>query len=423
MKDTRLMPTKADPALIRSINADLVLRLIRDAGPISRAEIARRSCLSEPTVSDLVSSLVRRGLVREGEAGTSRGGRRPTMLRFIPDAALAIGVDIDGETIHVGLVNLAGTIIRHAHQPIRGREVDKLSRTISQTVKELVTPPIADRVTGIGIAVPGVVRPESHVVSQAPSLGWENAEIVDPMKAATGLPVCIENRANAAALGEFWRGVGEGRRDLVFITIRVGIGAGIVLNGRLYRGRSGAAGEIGYMVVDRSAAREEAGGFGPLEALASSWAMAERMRHGTPRKADRQRSLGKRWTPTAIIQAAAAGNRRAARVVRETVEVLGLGIVNLAAVLNPDLVIIGGSITEGDSRTLDRIRAIVRRLIPVPPQIVPSALGGKASLLGGAAQVFSDLYGLGVSFPSRLTLEEGDRGPAMPASGKLWARC
>jgi hypothetical protein len=165
---------KADPALIRSINADLVLRLIRDLGPISRAEIARRSCLSEPTVSDLMASLMHRGLIRKGETGNSTGGRRPTVLRFIPDAALSVGVDLDGEAVHIGLVNLVGMLIRDLHQPIRNQEVSWLSRTIVQTIKELVTRSISDRMAGIGIAVPGVIRPESRVISHAPSLGWEN---------------------------------------------------------------------------------------------------------------------------------------------------------------------------------------------------------------------------------------------------------
>jgi len=403
------MPTKADPALIRSINADLVLRLCRDAGPISRAEIARRSRLSEPTVSEQVASLIQRGLIREAETGASTRGRRPTLLRFVPDAALAIGVDLDGEAIHVGLVDLTGALIREVRQPLRNRGVGWVSRTISSAVKQLVTRRDAGRLAGIGIAVPGVVRPESHLISHAPSLAWEDVELREPVKAATGLPTWVENRANAAALGEFWCGIGEGLRDLVFVTIRIGIGAGIVLNGEVYRGVSGAAGEIGYMVVDRTSLTQQTDGFGALEALASAWAMVARVRRTRSGGHRSPRSQCTALTPTAIIRAAASGNRRAARAVRETVEALGLAIVNLAAVLNPDLVIIGGSITEGNDQLIGEIRTVVGRLIPAPPQIMSSSLSGKAALLGAASAVFSELYGLGPRFASRLVMGEAAR--------------
>ena len=403
------MRTKADPSLIRSINADLVLRLIRDVGPISRAEVARRSRLSEPTVSDLVGSLIHHGLIREVGAGLSTGGRRPTLLRFVPDAALAVGVDLDGDGVHAGLVDLAGGIIREARLPIRSGQVGDITRTIASTVRRVMTRSASDRVKGVGIAVPGVVQPESRTISFAPSLGWENVDLTDPLKAATGLAVCIENRANAAALGEFWRGAGEGWRDLVFVTVRVGIGAGIILGGKLYRGVSGAAGEIGYMAVDRTALARRPDDFGALEAVASSRAMVERMcRAMSPQEGTRLRG-GRKLTPAAILRAAEAGDRTAARVIRETVQAMGMAVANLAAVLNPDLVVIGGSLTERGGRMLEEIRAILMRLVPVPPQVIPSALGGQAVLLGGAAQVFTELHGLGPHFPSRLEMVGGGR--------------
>ena len=403
------MLTKADPSLIRTINADLVLRLIRDAGPISRAEVARRSRLSEPAVSDLVGSLIRRGLVREEGAGSSTGGRRPTLLRFVPGAALAVGLDLDGQGVRAALVDLGGEVLQEARTSIRSGDVAHITRRIAATVRRVIPRPALDRVKGVGVGVPGVVQPASRTISFAPSLDWEQVDLTDRVKAATGLPVCIENRANSAALGEFWRGAGEGWRDLVFVTIRVGIGAGIILGGMLYRGVSGAAGEIGYMAVDRTALARRPDDFGALEAVASSRAMVERMRRAMSRReASRLRREGK-LTPAAILRAADAGQRTAAQMVRESVRDLGMALANLASVLNPDLVVIGGSIAEAGGSVIQELRAIIERLVPVPPQLVPSVLGGRAVLLGGAAQVFSELYGLGQHFPSRLIMAEGSR--------------
>jgi predicted NBD/HSP70 family sugar kinase len=372
---------------MRAINRQIVLNYVRDRGPISRAEIARRTELQRSTISEIVDSLLEEGLVEEVGSGQSTGGRCPTLLALRANGAAAIGIDIAPTHTTVAASDLAGRVLE--------REVFETTRDFDMTVARAAA--AARRLAalspgligGIGVSLPGLVNPSTGKLIYVPYFNWRDLDVSRPIAAATGLKVAVDNDANAAALAELWFGRGEvsEARDFVMVFISEGVGTGIIFDGQIYRGEGGAAGEFGHMIIgERAPVPCSCGGYDCWEAFASGRAAVARY---AALGGARDLSFAR------LIDRALGGETAARKALLETAHYLGKGISNLVVGFSPEIVVVGGAITRAwelvSSVLEEAVMRSVRRDLP-PARITPSTIGEEASLMGALSLVLADKF-------------------------------
>ncbi|HNU94966.1 MAG TPA: ROK family transcriptional regulator [Bacillota bacterium] len=376
-----------DIAEVRRHNMRTILRLVESAGQVSRAEIARRSGLSQPTVCTAVDGLVSLGLLTVAGEGCSTGGRPPIMLKLNTDSQYAVGVDLGGTNLRVGIADLTGKILFHREGPSPGKlgiRGDAAVQAIADAVRETIEASgrCWNNIGGIGLGAPGVTDPSSGIVSVAPAFGWNNTPVAAMLRDEFSVPVRIDNDVNAAAMAELHYGCGLELSSFVFVSIGTGIGAGIVVDGRVYRGSSGAAGEIGYMVIDPSWPGSGIYDFGCFETLAASGAIT----------ALAVSALGRDGaTPEELFIAAREGDSRATESVRRIADVIAASFASIAALLDPEAIVFGGGISEAGEILFEPIRKRLCELSPFVPEIRPSRLGSNAGLVGAATLAVKDI--------------------------------
>lgn len=373
----------ARPNTIRDINKQIVLTYVRDRAPISRAEIARETALQRSTVSSIVQSLVEEGFVEEVGAGASSGGRKPTMLKLRTDAPVAIAVDITPTVINIATADLAGQVVHLETFPTvadRAQNLQKIIKRISRIKTHLKNPDVQ-----IGVSVPGVVDDASGVVSYVPFFQWENWQLKQKLKEATGLPVIIDNDANAVALADLWFGMPEVHDIKSFASVLVaeGIGTGIIFDGQIYRGNQGAAGEFGHMIIGGTDKENNnvvcsCGNTHCWESFASNRATVRRFAALTGN--DHPENDINR-----IFALARQGDNAALKVINETARYLGFGIVNLLVGLSPEAVIVSGKITLVwslvEKTLLETVEKNIKQKLP-GTLIIASPLGDSPTLKG-----------------------------------------
>lgn len=390
----RSSPKTLDAASVRERHRGLVIRLLWQEGRISRAEIARRTGLSRSTVSAITGELLRTDLVRELGAGTSRGGRRPIVLGFDHDARLVVGVDVGASHLAVALVNLSGQVRAWRSQPHPVRDDPEgtiaLARRLARDVLD-EEPGAARRAIGVGLSVPSpVVEGEPNRLSSRLLPRWEGHDLIGALEQCLGLPVIIDNDANAGALAELRWGAARERSDVAFIKIATGIGVGFIVNGALYRGASGVAGEISHMSIDADGPRCVCGQRGCLALFGSAQAITRRAEE---RLAEGGHSVLRAGAVTTdgIVDAALAGDRLAIEVIQEAGQRIGIGVANLINIIDPGLVVLGGELTRAGRILVDPIDEAVRSRVlsiaAVPAQIITTQLGERGVALGAATQV------------------------------------
>jgi len=383
------MRQTATASLMRSINRSAVLDVIRQNSPIARSQIAKRLNVSLPTVMRIVDDLIAEDLVRPHGSREATGGRPRSLLEFNGKAYAVVGVDLGGTKMFGAVADLAGTIQHEVHVPLDAGDRDgSLQRLcdLIQTLLDAPRPP-GQRIRGIGVGAPGVTLSQEGVVTWAPSLGWRDLPLKDILSKRFNLPVLVENDVNLAALGELGYGAGQGARDLVCIAIGTGIGAGIIIDGSLYRGHNEASGEIGYMVPGVEFLGRRYDQFGALETLASGTGVAKRARQllveqGVPLPPE---GLDAEW----VFAAARAGQAWAQRVVDETVDYLSLAIANVSTLLNPELVILGGGVVRSADLLIEPILRRLEGVVPCVPRLVASPLGRRAAVMGAIMLVLN----------------------------------
>lgn len=375
-----------DATLLRKVNESAILELIRERGPISRSELARLLHLSPPTITRIVNPLIEAGLVLEGDPGDSKGGRRPILLTFNSRASLIVGVYV-GQNLVGALADLNGEIFERRTLPsLPGEEgiarLIEFIRELCQSAAHYGAP-----LRGVGVGVPSITLFAEGIVTWAPSFGWRDLPLKHRLEEALDVPVFIENSVNLITLGESWRGAGRGLRNLLCIQIGDSIGAGLILNGQLYRGSDYAAGEIGYTIPNEQFLGRTYDDYGCLEGLAGSSGIVRRTRQrveagelSTLTPADMVK-----LTVEMVLSAARAGDMLAQAVVQETVDYLSIAVANAAAIINPDRIIIGGDLAEFADLFVEPVRARIQGLIPVAPEISLSDLGLDAAVLGAVA--------------------------------------
>lgn len=332
------------------------------------------------------------------------------MASSAPSDRYILGVDLGGTNIVVGAMSADGSRELSVHEtPTRategtdavvGRIVGLLERVAAETLA--ATGATREAILGVGIGSPGPLDRERGLVIFTPNLGWRDFPLRDRISDAMRLPATLDNDANCATLGEWWRGAAQGGRNVVGLTIGTGIGGGLILDGRLYHGASDVAGELGHTTIDSTGRRCGCGNYGCLEAYASGPAIAERAREalagGEPSAMPQLvESDLSRLTAALVYQAAREGDRLALEVVRETARLLGAGVANLLNIFNPDVVVLAGGVTQAGDALFEPMRAEVRRRAFKPAvdacRIVPGALQGKAGVVGAVA-TFAQQTGL-----------------------------
>ena len=365
---------RATPPLLKHLNERAVLEAIRGGAPISRAEIARRTGISKPTVSLALRALHAQGLVRETDPDPSRPHYGALFFEPVPEAALVLAVDIGTRFIRAALGDLGGNVLARRDVPFTGNDLESTIAIVASLCEELLDGGGRARLDGAVVGVPGVVDPVDGTVSLASNaLGIEGARLAGRLTDALDVTAQIENDINLAALGEQWRGVARGIDDFLFLSIGTGMGAGLVLRGELHRGRNGAAGELDYAFVGVGPDAD------PCAAAVSTFAQEMARAHTGVT------SLLPPYEPRPIFAAARAGDPLARAIVAEEARRIALHVLPVAAVADVDLVVLGGGIGANGDLLLEPIRAHLANALPYPPRVEVSALGEAAVLTGALA--------------------------------------
>jgi len=298
---------------------------------------------------------------------------------------LVIGVDLGGTNLRTALVNHNGEVTDKDREP--SRVSDGQVRVVQRLVEKIKNRQLSalrsgSTVTAVGVGAPGVIHAESGVVVKSPNFpDWNNLSLKRELETSLSLPVFIENDANAAALGELWRGAGRGITSMILLTLGTGVGGGIVLDGRIWPGADGMAGEIGHMTIIPDGRRCGCGNTGCLEMYASSRGIVMTYHERSATTMD--------ITSEGIYRAARDGDELCGRVMKDMGSLLGIGIANLINIFNPEMVVIGGGVKEAWPLFIEATRdEIKKRAFEYPAsrtQIVPSMLGDDAGLVGAAA--------------------------------------
>lgn len=390
------------PALMRRINAAHVLREIRAAGAMSRADLARITGLSKPTVTNVVEYLCSSGRVRPAtqDSPSRPSGRHPQLYEFCADSHRVLGIDIGADKLIVVVANMDGDVLasrRRATSRISSHAPEKLLGLVRETAHKLLleTDVNGGDLLAVGVGTPGVVSAEG-VVTLAPQLrGWEGLDLHAALADVFDCPVHVEREVTLSLLAEQWLGVAQDLSDGLFVQLGVGVGAGLLIDGRVYRGADGGAGEIGLMPLG-SPTPFAGDGLGPFEsatggaALAREGAAAARTRRGTKLL---ELAGGKADSVTAamVFAAAAAGDATAGKVLSRALDVLAQGIAGLVCALNPRAVILSGGMSRAGEQLRGPLEARVATQVPFPPKFLISTVGDEGVALGAVRRVTQTL--------------------------------
>ncbi|MGW5736727.1 MULTISPECIES: ROK family transcriptional regulator [Streptomyces] len=405
-------PRAGDRASLRRSNLSLVLRLLRDAGPRPRTQIAAETGLPKATITNLVAELMENGLVREGETERHGSVGRPSRTVELDGRTVCgIGVEINVAYLSLVALDLRGEIALRHRTPLdtRGTEpaavLDRMAQVIAEartTLRAQGTTPVA-----VTVAAPGVIETGSGVVSYAPNIGWQDVAVTEGLRARLGAgapPVGLENDAKLGAIAEYLLAASAGIHDLIYVTGETGVGGGIISDGRLLQGSAGFAGEIGHMPLDPGGLPCVCGRIGCWETLVG---LAALLRGAAPHDTVHDLSVDLEQRLTELRRRADAGDGAILAALERIADGLALGVALLADVLNPRAVVLGGYFTHFGDYLIDRVRAGFSTRVMAPDaggcDIILSTLGFSAAARGGAHlaldRVYQDPSGTTASMP------------------------
>lgn len=377
---------------MKSVNRSMILNKIRTSAPISRAQIAKDTKLTPPTVSNNVKELIEQGFVKESELGESQGGRKPTMLLINQKAFYIIGVDVGPSAIKCVLTDLMGDIlITKSTELMSSITNEKFLSLLKDIIQEVLSeaPPKIEKILGIGIAMHGVVDIESGTSLFAPNLGLTNIPIKKALEEEFELDVIVENDARAMALGEAWFGDHGEIDSMMAVNIGRGVGAGLVSKGDLYHGAHDIAGEIGHMTIDIHGKTCECGNRGCLQTLTTGYAIAEKARVHIE-----ESSLPP--VGESVYELATQGNLECIKILEETGEIIGIGLTNLIHTINPRKIILGGGVMKSGEFMMPTILKTVEERVLTrkakETEVVISELGDNATIIGAVALLLVDVF-------------------------------
>jgi predicted NBD/HSP70 family sugar kinase len=391
----------ATRGISRAINSQIVLNLVRTHQPISRADLARTMGVGRGAVTLIVNELIARGLIVEGATGEAVRGRKPTFLYIDARRRAVVAVDVRASETFVMLADLVGKPIAGVTSFPTVRDPKALVKSLARRIKHLLAEhPEISACEGIGLVVPGMVEHSTMTVLHAPTLGWRDVTLREPLAAASGLPVQIENSGRACALAQAWALKSDGPAaggDLVFVSVSDGLGVGVIINGEVMRGRHNIAGEFGHVPLSLDGPRCSCGSNGCWEAYVSNRATLARY-FGRPvsPEAGPVDAARAHFTVDDLIARARSGDAKAVAAVEATARYLGLGLASVINALDPARVYVGGEITQAWDLIDDAVRAAVaeRTLTPAAAgtEIRPVAASEHPRLQGAAALVAAPAF-------------------------------
>lgn len=380
----RITITAAD---MREINRSAILEIIRRESPIARSAIAERLNVSLPTVMRIVDDLIEEGYVRPQGSSEWSGGRRRPLLEFNAESFVVIGADLGGIKFYGAISDFGGNIIDEIdmgrHRTSAEGNYERLIELIDTL---LASPKLGNRrVRGIGVGAPGITLHKEGIVKWAYSLGWRNFPLKVRLSERYGLPITVDNDVNLAAMGELWFGAGQNIQNMILIVSGAGIGAGIIIDGALYRGASEASGEIGNFIPGREFLGKNYQDFGALEKVASGIGIVERAHASL--KSRRDATDLESLTAEDVFFAARQGQAWATSIIDETVDYFAIAVANLAVAFDPQLIVLGGSVSSFPDLLIQPVLHRLVGAIPTPPRLEISKLGLRAGVMGAIANV------------------------------------
>ncbi|MFD1065711.1 ROK family protein [Oceanobacillus locisalsi] len=329
-----------DQNFVKQMNKSIVFRSIKKNEPLSRAQISKRTGLNKATVSTMVSEMLDESFVYEIESNQSSGGRKPVLLYFNNHAGYSIGIDLGVNYILAVLTDLNGHIIEEDSQTLASIEYEDVKKILVNIIKNLIkkAPESTYGIIGIGIGVPGNVDLNENILF-APNLKWENINLKAELQNELSIPVKIQNEANCGAHGEHLYGVGKNVSDLIYISVGVGVGTGIIIQNNLYTGTSGISGEMGHVTLNASGPKCRCGNHGCWELYASEQALLKQARKQKVLNNTGDVSLEK------LEKEATTGNKEVLHILNTLGENIGIGLTTVINTFNPEMVIIGNRIS------------------------------------------------------------------------------
>ncbi|WP_410512377.1 ROK family transcriptional regulator [Paenibacillus sp. BR2-3] len=380
------MKVTGDQALVKKINKSIVLHTIRKHSPLSRARVSEMTGLNKATVSNLVAELCQQELVTEAGPGESSGGRKPLILHFNAMAGTVIGMELRVKQLTAVLCDLGGNMLGEKDVSLEHHDLPYVLDEIHKIITSLMAmaPVTPNGIVGIGVGVPGMVD-ENGVVLFAPNLGWEMVDLRGLLTSSFSVPVTIDNEANAGAQGELNFGAARDVRHLLYVSAGSGIGSGIIIGGELYKGARGYAGETGHMTIEANGKPCSCGSRGCWELYASE------KTYDNPGI-----ELPARTTPE-LVRYAALGEEDTLRHFGKMGESLGIGVTNLINSFNPEVIVIGGALSEAEEWLGEPLRRVVaERTLPYHKQqleITFSKLGSRGTMIGAGFSAVMNFLG------------------------------
>ena len=326
--------------LIQAINRSAVLNTIKAHGPISRTDITQRTGLSAATVSGITADLLKSGLILEKAIGDSSGGRRPILLVLNPSGGYVIGLKVSEEKVTGALTDLEATVIGKHTDVLDNPSVEIAVETVNRVVQLLLAEGEvnAEQFLGIGVGLAGIMDARGGNLRYSPIFGWHDVPLGEILQSRLQVPVYIDNDVNTLTITEQWFGKGQGVDNFLTITIGRGVGMGIVVNGQIYHGGKGGAGEFGHTVMDPHGTVCDCGNRGCLETFVSDPALL-RMSLESYARGELSKKVG---SMDELLAIARRGDSGAINIFARAGEVLGRAVANLINVLSPELIIISG---------------------------------------------------------------------------------
>jgi len=401
------MLERANPEtpLARQLSVGAVVDWIIHRGPVSRAAIAKATGLSKQTVSEVVRALEIAGWVRPTGRTSGNVGRTATTYEICPDAAFVLGVDLGGTKVHGAIANLACEVVAESSEPTDARGghavVDQIAALLARLAERAEIG--RDRIRLVAIGSPGVLDQQSGAIRLAPNIpSFDSFDVIGALRDALSTEVIIENDVNIAAIGEQWLGRAKGTSTFAFLALGTGFGMGVLSEGKLMRGARGAAGEIAYLPIGGDPFDPATRAHGALEAAVGAAGIVRRYCNAGGTAATTVRE---------IFDRDAAGDRVAAETITETARLLALTALTVATLLDPEMIVLGGSIGSR-LELVDKVRELLAGCMASPIPVEASALGNRAGIVGALAvainNIHNSLFGP-ARLPKALAL------PALPA--------
>jgi glucokinase-like ROK family protein len=393
----------ADQAWVRKMNRAIILQVFRTHPTLSRARLASETGLNPSTVSNIISELIQENLLRETDLIQSSTGRPGRLLELNPGGGCAMGIEINVDYIEVIVTDFAANVLWRKNQKTSPEtEQEEIMLNVSQLAKSAhdFIKEYNSRLLGIGVGVPGLVDVSSGLLRIAPNLHWVNVPIRDVLAKYFDCPIYVENEANAAALGEYYFGAVRNVKDFIYLSTGVGLGSGIIIGGKLFRGMFGYAGEAGHMTLDVNGELCGCGKRGCWETFVGPRAIEQRVQRsltfGTKSILhDMVNGDIKNIVFDDVLAAAKLGDQTAMDALAKVAFYLGIGIANLVNLFNVEVIVLGGALNKASSFLINDIERVVSANTLAPGRehlrIIPSAHGTDASVMGAIALVLDDI--------------------------------